>query len=191
MTVSTSRFMVALVTAASLAAAAQGAIVYTTTLNGLIEAPPNASPGTGEATLTYDPIARTFTLSTTFRDLIGTVTVAHIHAATVNPFEGTAGVASPVPTYPGFPAGVSSGSYDVVLGSTALSSYNPAFVNNNGGTALSAEAAFRAALDSGRAYLNIHSTAFPGGEIRGFFVPSPSAAAMLGLGGLVAMRRRR
>lgn len=191
MTVSTSRFIVALMTAGALAAAAQGAITYTATLNGAIEAPPNASPGTGEATLTYDPIARTFTLDTTFRDLIGTVTVAHIHAATANPFTGTAGVATPTPTFPGFPAGVSSGTYNVTLSSIANSSYNNAFRTANGGTAESAEAALRAALDSGRAYLNIHSSAFPGGEIRGFFVPSPSAAAMLGLGGLVAMRRRR
>jgi len=191
MTVSASRFIVAFVTASSLAAAAQGAITYTASLNGVIEAPPNASPGTGEATLVYDPIARTYTLSTTFRDLLGVVTVAHIHAATANPFTGTAGVATPTPTFPGFPAGVSSGTYDVVLSSIATSSYNGAFITNNGGTALSAEAAFRSALDSGRAYLNIHSSLFPGGEIRGFFVPSPSAAAMLGLGGLVAMRRRR
>jgi len=191
MTVSASRFIVAFVTASSLAAAAQGAITYTASLNGVIEAPPNASPGTGEATLVYDPIARTYTLSTTFRDLLGVVTVAHIHAATANPFTGTAGVATPTPTFPGFPAGVSSGTYDVVLSSIATSSYNGAFITNNGGTALSAEAAFRSTLDSGRAYLNIHSSLFPGGEIRGFFVPSPSAAAMLGLGGLVAMRRRR
>jgi len=40
-------------------------------------------------------------------------------------------------------------------------------------------------------YINIHSGQFPGGEIRGQVVPAPAAAALLGLGGLVAMRRRR
>jgi hypothetical protein len=49
-----------------------------------------------------------------------------------------------------------------------LSSYNPAFVSANGGTAASAEAALFAGIMAGHAYLNIHTTTFPGGEIEGF-----------------------
>ena len=40
-------------------------------------------------------------------------------------------------------------------------------------------------------YVNIHSDMFPGGEIRGQVIPAPGALALLGLGGLLARRRRR
>ena len=40
-------------------------------------------------------------------------------------------------------------------------------------------------------YVNIHTTMFPGGEIRGQVVPAPGALALLGLAGLAVRRRRR
>src|SRR5262249_34463244 len=48
------------------------------------------------------------------------------------------------------------------------SSYNPAFVNANGGTAASAAAVLLAGIQRGQAYFNIHTQMFGGGEIRGF-----------------------
>ena len=46
-------------------------------------------------------------------------------------------------------------------------------------------------LLAGLWYVNIHSNMFPGGEIRGQVIPAPGALALLGLGGLLARRRRR
>jgi hypothetical protein len=44
---------------------------------------------------------------------------------------------------------------------------------------------------AGLAYYNLHTTLFPGGEIRGQVIPAPASLALLGLGGFLASRRRR
>ena len=46
-------------------------------------------------------------------------------------------------------------------------------------------------LQAGLWYVNIHSTSFPGGEIRGQVVPEPASLALLGVGALAVIRRRR
>jgi uncharacterized protein (TIGR03382 family) len=46
-------------------------------------------------------------------------------------------------------------------------------------------------LLAGNVYVNIHSQAFPGGEIRGNLIPTPGAVALVGLAGLAMGRRRR
>jgi len=134
----------------------------------------------------YDNFAHTLTVGLTFSGLLGTTTASHIHAATALPGVGTAGVATTTPTFAGFPLGVTSGTYNNVLDLTLASSYNPAYVTANGGTTASAEVALASAMASDRAYLNIHTSAFGGGEIRGFLtpVPEPTTLALVGLGGL-------
>ncbi len=170
-------------------------IVYTATLNGAIEAPPNASPGTGFAKVTYDSVAHTLGLDVTFANLLGITTNSHIHAPTAVPGTGTAGVATTLPTFVGFPSGVQSGAYNAVLDLTLPGSFNPAFVTANGGTVAGAEAALAASLANGSAYWNIHTSQFPGGEIRGFLqaVPEPASLAIWGIGalGVIAFGRRR
>jgi hypothetical protein len=168
---------------------ARGAsLVFTANLSGAAESPPVASAGTGFTTVTYDSVAQTLRVVVTFSGLTGNTTVAHIHAPTAVAGEGNIGVATPTPTFPGFPAGVTLGSYDQTLDLTQASSFNPSFLTSNVDPT-GAEAALVAALMEGKAYLNIHSSFAPGGEIRGFLaqrVPEPgmglaSALALLGL----------
>ena len=128
------------------------------TLSGPAEAPPNASPGTGTFLITIDDVALSMFVHVVFSGLTGTVTAAHIHAGTAAPFIGTAGVATPVPTFPGFPLGVTAGTYDAPFDMSAPASWNPSFVAANGGTPISAFGAFMGAVTTGRAYLNIHTT---------------------------------
>src|SRR5688572_12226266 len=147
---------------------------YWATLSGQAEAPPNASPGTGKTLVTIDVAANTMRVQATFSGLVAGVTACHIHAATTVPGTGTAGVATTLPTFTGFPSGVTSGTYDQTFNMLLASSYNPSYVTNNGGTTATAFAALRAAIAAGRAYLNVHSSTFPGGEIRGFLAACPT-----------------
>lgn len=148
--------------------------IYWASLSGPAEVPPNASPGTGNALITIDAVANTMRVQATFSGLLAGVTASHIHAATAVPGTGTAGVATTVPTFTGFPSGVTAGTYDRTFNMLLASSYNPSYITNNGGTPASAWAALRAAIGAGRSYLNIHSTMFPGGEIRGFLTACPT-----------------
>lgn len=161
-------------------------IVYAAILDGASESPPVVSQGTGTATVTFDLTALTVRVQAQFAGLTGVTTVAHIHCCTADPFAGNVGVASQVPTFAGFPAGVTAGSFDQLfdLDAGILQFFNPAFVNANGGTGASALAALLAGLDSGRAYFNIHSSFSGSGEIRGFFVrlvPEPAPVALLAI----------
>jgi hypothetical protein len=168
---------------------------YAVTLSGSNEFPTNNSSGLGAGIVNYNDSTHMLDLAVTFTGLSSGVTISHIHGPTASPFTGTAGVATTTPTFAGFPSGVTSGAFAAALDLTQASSYNPAFVTANGGTTAGAESALAAAMASGEAYWNIHTTAFPGGEIRGFLVPipEPSTLALLGLGtfGLALIARSR
>jgi hypothetical protein len=173
---------------------------YVTTLSGANEDPPNASPGTGSGTVSIDTIAKTMEVYFEFADLLGTLTVAHIHGPTEFAGAGTAGVMTTTPTFPGAPAGVTSGTYSNVFDMTEAASFRPGFITLSGGTVDAAFDALLAALAEGKAYLNLHSSVYGAGEIRGFLVPPTDAPIPLpgavwlmlaGTAALVAAGRRR
>lgn len=146
---------------------------YTITMSGAQESPSNASPGTGYGIVLVDTIGQTMQLNISFSGLVGTTTAALIHSATAVAFTGTAGVATATPAFAGFPLGVTSGTTSAALDMTLASSYNSAYVTANGGTTAAAFCALSSAIDAGKAYFNIHTTTYPGGEIRGFLVSGP------------------
>lgn len=192
-----------LVMGAALAGNARAVVlIYDAPLTGLAENPPNASPATGYSRVTYDTVARTLRVEASFSGLTGTSTLAHIHAPNASqlpqndPPNPTFGVATPTPFFPGFPIGVTSGNYDSTFDLTLATSWNAPYITNNGGTTAGAEAQLATALAQGRAYFNLHTSTFSGGEIRGFLqlVPEPSSLSVAGitaLGALGAARRRR
>lgn len=169
--------------------------VYAASLLGSSEIPAATTTGNGVATVTVDLDLLTMRVQVTFADLIGNVTAAHIHCCTASPGAANVGVASQTPSFTGFPTGVKAGSYDNTFDMTLASSYNAAFITSHGGTVGSAFNALVAGLDSGNAYLNVHTSSFSGGEIRALLVPVPEPetyALMLGgLGVLTLTARRR
>ena len=107
------------------------------TLDGKAEVPANTSAGTGTADLDYDAATKKLTWKVTYSGLSGPATAAHFHG----PAEAgkNAGVAVAIPNADKSP----------VEGSATLTD------------------AQAADLLAGRYYVNIHTQANPGGEIRG------------------------
>lgn len=183
-----------LVMALAWALPAQAATTFwVTPLSGTVESPPNDSAGFGTGILIIDPLAQTYQVIVAFAGLTGTTTVAHIHCCTTTPGVTPVGVATPTPTFPGFPVDVTAGAYDQTFDATLASSWNASFITNNGGTPEAAFAALQAGLAEGRAYLNVHTSSFPGGEIAGFYVlvPVPAALWLFASGLMVIVLLRR
>ncbi len=163
-------------------------IVYHTALS-----PETATAtGIGSATLTYDDVLNTLAIVLQWTGLSTPTTVAHVHCCLASPGTSplvgaggspTVGVAVTPTTLPGFPAGLTSGSYNQTIDLGLASSYTSAFVTNfGGGTVIGSRDALLAGMGAATAYVNIHTTGNPGGELRGFLrVPEPGTAALLGL----------
>ena len=164
-------------------------ITFTAPLSGATEVPSVNTQGTGFATVILDTTAQTLFVNVSFSGLTGTTTASHIHCCVASPFlAANAGVATQTPTFANLPLGVTSGSFTQLLDLTLSSSYNPAFITAQGGSILAAETTLITGMENGESYLNIHTTAFPGGEIRGLLAPTPEPQSILLLAtGLVGL----
>ena len=107
------------------------------TLDGKSEVPPNASAGTGTAEIDYDAATRKLSWKLTYSGLSGPATAAHFHG----------------PAEPGKNAGV------------AVAIPNATETPAEGNAILTEAQA--ADLVAGNYYVNVHTAANPGGEIRG------------------------
>jgi hypothetical protein len=183
------------VSAMTVAPAVQAQDVYRAVSSGPGEATPNDSPGYSIGTFTFDGTMLTATIP--FADLTTPTVDAHLHCCTTDSLTGAAGVA--IPLF-GFPLGVTSGNYTQTFDLSDAAVYSPAFLAAFGGTAAGASTAFFDALGDNQVYVNLHTSLYPGGEIRGFLVntntapvPEPATWGMLGAGlaGLAVMSRRR
>jgi hypothetical protein len=165
----------------ALAATSANATTFTLSaiLNGAQETPPVATPGTGTLTGSYDDVTNALSWSGTFTGLVAGTTDAHFHGP-AGVGAGPAAVREPMTAGSGdvFPIGVTSGSF------------------SGSATSVTISASDEAELLAGLWYVNIHTSAFPGGEIRGQVyatAPEPPALMMLvlGLAGLGVAGRRR
>jgi CHRD domain len=107
------------------------------TLDGKSEVPPTTSAGTGTADIDYDAATKKLSWKVTYSGLTGPATAAHFHGP-AGPAD-KAGVAVAIPNATTSP----------VEGSAVLTD------------------AQAADLTAGKYYVNIHTAANPGGEIRG------------------------
>lgn len=170
------------------APAVAGVAYFKTPLFGTEEVPPVATTATGFAQLWFDSDADTLRVKLDVDGLIGTLADGHIHSPA--PFGVNTSVAV---GFPGLPLGLNSFDYDRTLDLSMTTTYRAAFLAANGGTAAGARDALITHLSTGLAYVNVHSSRNPGGEIRGQVeVPAPAALALFGLGlAGVAFARRR
>ncbi len=180
-----------MLTAAAIAVAAvpaNAATLFSTTLSGGNETAPNNSTATGAGTLLLSTNQNTIDVFLSWTGLTGPAIGGHVHCCAPQ------GANAPVAIDFG-PSGVATGSLTRSFDLTAAGTFTSGFIIANGGTIATAKTAFVNGLISGGGYYNVHTTAFPGGEIRGQLSAVPETTTwgmmMLGFGGVGYSLRRR
>jgi hypothetical protein len=131
--------------------AARADYYFLVDLNGANEAPPNNETGTGAAVVIINDALTKIKVRASFSGLTGPAIAAHFHV-------GDVGVAGPVVLpFSNFPAVDSDPKYKITL---KAADFQP------GGGLQTFDDAINAFF-AGRMYMNIHTAAHPGGEIRG------------------------
>jgi hypothetical protein len=149
--------------------------------------PANTTTGTGYGVVQFDDVTNVLRVYESWQGLTGASSASHIHCC-VAP-TGSTGIALDLWLTSQPASGVIDLSWDL----DTVNPFRAAFTTANGGTALSAFNALRAAMDTPQfAYFNIHTAAFPGGEIRGNISPIPEPASLtLMMAGAAALLIRR
>ncbi len=130
------------------AAAAQAQTTYVGVLTGGTEVPAVATAATGNATVVLNAAQTQLSVTVQFQNLTSTYTASHIHGP------APAGTNAAVKWgFVGLPAGwvFGAGSLSGTLTNFLVTGITAADVTN---------------LNAGNFYVNIHSTTFPGGELR-------------------------
>ena len=138
-------------------------ITFVATLTGANERPtPTGSSATGTWTGVLNPQTNVMAYTLTFSGLSANSIAAHIHAQ--SDANGTANVALNFASFAGATTPFTSGSTSGTAAGT---------VNLSGGTVtglvITGDSLLKA-MNAGMAYVNVHSTNFTGGEIRGQIV---------------------
>ncbi|MFT3783160.1 MAG: CHRD domain-containing protein [Nibricoccus sp.] len=139
-------------------------IWFQANLNGWQENPPVNTSATGWATASLDLSSNLFVFHDVWSGLSAPSTASHIHAPA--PIGTNAPVIIPFTAANGFIAGTTMGTVDYSGALTALQANQ---------------------LLNGLFYVNVHSTSFPGGEIRGQLVPVPEPATYAAAGGALLL----
>jgi hypothetical protein len=145
---------------------AKAAMIFTTTLTGPQEAPSNVSSGSGFGMVLLNDAQTQITVDLSWSGLTAPATSAHIH-------DGAPGVVGPVLfNFTGVPGATSGAIPEQSFGITAGQV---------------------AQLEAGHFYIDVHTSNFAGGEIRGqiTLTPEPASVWLIGLGlGVAAVARR-
>jgi hypothetical protein len=167
--------------------------------DGIQENPDVLTGASGFGTARFDSVANTPAVDLSFSGLESNANNAHIHCCASSALTN-AGVAIDFLSISFF-LGVTAGSFSHMFDLGLAATYTAGFVAGSGGTATQARDglhnSFRGLSGSGLgvACFDIHTTGFPGGEIRGniALVPEPSSLVLvlLGMSCYVARRRNR
>ena len=157
-----------------LGATSFGQIILHADLSGLQEVPPNASPATGtfDGVLSGGPGSWVLTYTNSMTGLLAPCSDSHIHMA---PAGTNGGV---VHHYDNKPIGQTTAVWSGDWRFDDAAPLTDALAN---------------AIIAGNTYSNVHSQAFPGGEIRGqiFVVPEPGSVGLILVAGAMALRRTK